>query len=140
MADPALARPPDPLVLCELRHVDKEFPQASGPPLRVLQDVSIAIRPNEVVALLGPSGCGKSTILRVLAGLTQPTRGSALYHGEPLRGLNPGVGFVFQSFALYPWMTVSQNVEAVLVAKRLARDVVRERAARAIRMVGLSGF
>jgi len=140
MAYPAVARTPDAPVLCELRHVDKEFPQANGSALRVLQDISMAIRPREVVALLGPSGCGKSTILRILAGLTAPTRGTALYHGEPLRDLNPGVGFVFQSFALYPWMTVSENVEAVLVAKGLPRAEVRERAARAIRTVGLAGF
>ncbi len=127
-------------LLCELRHVHQEFPQGKGPPLQVLQDISLAIRPREVVALLGPSGCGKSTILRVLAGLTRPTRGEVLYHGRSLEGLNPGVGFVFQSFALYPWMTVAQNVEAVLTAKRLAAGAVRDRAARAIRMVGLAGF
>jgi NitT/TauT family transport system ATP-binding protein len=130
----------DPQVLCELRHVDKEFSQGKATPLRVLQDISLAIRPNEVVALLGPSGCGKSTILRILAGLTPPTRGEVLYHREPLAGLNPGVGFVFQSFALYPWMTVTQNVEAVLRAKRLPDAEVAERAARAIRTVGLAGF
>ena len=96
----------EPEVLCELRHVEKRFDQAGGQSLRVLQDVSLAIRANEVVALLGPSGCGKSTILRVLAALTPPTAGEVLYHGEPLRGLNPGIGFVFQSFALFPWMTV----------------------------------
>jgi NitT/TauT family transport system ATP-binding protein len=126
--------------LCELRSVDKEFPQGSGPALRVLQDVSIAIKPNEVVALLGPSGCGKSTILRILAGLTAPTRGSVLYHGGSLRGLNPGIGFVFQSFALYPWMTVRQNVEAVLRAQGLAQAEIERRAEGAITMVGLSGF
>ncbi|HEX9291148.1 MAG TPA: nitrate/sulfonate/bicarbonate ABC transporter ATP-binding protein [Anaeromyxobacteraceae bacterium] len=126
--------------LCELRHVDKEFPQGKGPPLRVLQDVSLAIRPNEVVALLGPSGCGKSTILRVLAGLTAPTRGEVLYHRAPLEGLNPGIGFVFQSFALFPWMTVAENVEAVLRAKALGPGEVAERAGRAIRTVGLAGF
>jgi len=129
-----------PEILCELRGVDKEFDQAGGPPLRVLQDISIAIAANEVVALLGPSGCGKSTILRILAGLTQPTRGEVRYHGEPLRGLNPGIGFVFQSFALYPWMTVVENVEAMLRAQGLPRDAVAERASRAIKVVGLSGF
>jgi NitT/TauT family transport system ATP-binding protein len=126
--------------LCELRGVWKEFPQGTGAPLRVLQDVSLVIRPREVVALLGPSGCGKSTLLRVLAGLTAPTQGEVLYHGAPLSGLNPGVGFVFQSFALFPWMTVTENVEAALVAKGLDAGAVRERAARAIRTVGLSGF
>ncbi|HVP67121.1 MAG TPA: nitrate/sulfonate/bicarbonate ABC transporter ATP-binding protein [Anaeromyxobacteraceae bacterium] len=129
-----------PVALCELRGVDKEFEQAGGPPLRVLDKVSLAIGANEVVALLGPSGCGKSTILRILAGLTRPTRGEVLYHGEPMRGLNPGIGFVFQSFALYPWMTVTENVEAVLRAQGLPGGEVAERAARAIKVVGLSGF
>ena len=126
--------------LVELRSVDKEFPQGSGPTLRVLQDISLAVRPNEVVALLGPSGCGKSTILRILAGLATPTRGVVTYHGAALEGLNPGVGFVFQSFALFPWMTVTQNVEAVLETKGLAREEIAERAARAIKTVGLAGF
>jgi NitT/TauT family transport system ATP-binding protein len=130
----------EPEILCELRNVGKAFPQGTGPPLRVLEGISLAIRPNEVVALLGPSGCGKSTILRILAGLTRPTSGEVLYHGAPLTGLNPGVGFVFQSFALFPWMTVTQNVEAVLAAKGLARDEVAARASRAIHTVGLAGF
>src|SRR6266702_8088807 len=127
-------------LLCELRHVHQEFPQGKGPPLHVLQDISLAIRPREVMALLGPSGCGKSTILRVLAGLTRPTRGEVLYHGRALQGLNPGVGFVFQSFALYPWMTVSGNVEAVLEAAGLPQAELRARAEKAIRTVGLAGF
>jgi NitT/TauT family transport system ATP-binding protein len=126
--------------LCELRDVDKEYAQGKGPPLRVLQGISLAVRPNEVIALLGPSGCGKSTILRILAGLTAPTRGEVLYHGAPLSGLNPGLGFVFQSFALFPWMTVTENVEAVLRAQRLPAAEVAERAGRAIRTVGLAGF
>jgi NitT/TauT family transport system ATP-binding protein len=130
----------EPEVLCELRNVDKSFPQGKGPPLRVLEGISLAVRRNEVVALLGPSGCGKSTILRILAGLTPPTAGEVLYHGAPLDGLNPGIGFVFQSFALFPWMTVTQNVEAVLHAKGLAPDEIAERASRAIRTVGLAGF
>jgi NitT/TauT family transport system ATP-binding protein len=126
--------------LCTLRHVDKEFPQGKGQTLRVLQDISLEVRPNEVVALLGPSGCGKSTILRILAGLSPPTRGEVLYKGKPLTGLNPGVGFVFQSFALFPWMTVEENVEAVLHAKGLPREEIAARAARAIKTVGLAGF
>jgi NitT/TauT family transport system ATP-binding protein len=126
--------------LCELRGVAQDFPQPRGAPRRVLEKIDLAIYPEEVVALLGPSGCGKSTILRILAGLTHPTAGEALYHGEPLRGLNPGVGFVFQSFALFPWMTVTQNVETVLAASgRLSPDEVHDRAARAIKLVGLSG-
>lgn len=139
---PEPSQSPDPArdALVELRHVDKEFPQGSGPALRVLSDVSLGVRPNEVIALLGPSGCGKSTILRILAGLATPTRGEVTYHGAALSGLNPGVGFVFQSFALFPWMTVTENVEAVLEAKGLPREEIAERAARAIKTVGLAGF
>src|SRR5512138_545161 len=130
MRDPAAVAIPEGEPLVELRSVDKEFPQGSGPTLRVLQDISLAVRPNEVVALLGPSGCGKSTILRILAGRAAPSRGVVTYHGAALEGLNPGVGFVFQSFALFPWMTVTENVEAVLETKGLQRAEIAARAAR----------
>jgi NitT/TauT family transport system ATP-binding protein len=125
--------------LCELEHVVQEFPQPRGGLQRVLDDVSLTVHANEVIALLGPSGCGKSTLLRILAGLTRPTRGSVLYHGEPLLGLNPGVAFVFQSFALFPWMTVTENVEAALRPLGLLPGEISARAAKAIALVGLSG-
>jgi NitT/TauT family transport system ATP-binding protein len=126
--------------LCEARGVWHEFTLPNGKPLSVLEDINLAIKPKEIVALLGPSGCGKSTLLRILAGLIRPTRGEALYHGEALHGLNPGTAIVFQSFALYPWMTVGQNVQAVLRAAGLSRAEVGHRAERAIRLVGLAGF
>src|SRR5438876_6294364 len=118
--------------LCEIRGVWQEFPLPSGKPLRVLEDINLAIRPNEIVALLGPSGCGKSTILRILAGLIRPTRGEVLDHGKPLPGLNPHVAIVFQSFALYPWMTVRQNVETVLTAANFKPNEIPNRAEKAI--------
>jgi NitT/TauT family transport system ATP-binding protein len=126
--------------LCEGRGVWHDFTLPNGQLLRVLQDINLVIRPDEIVALLGPSGCGKSTILRILAGLIQPTRGEVLYHDRPLVGLNPGVAIVFQSFALYPWMTVTQNVQIGLRAGRLAKPEVATRAESAIRLVGLTGF
>jgi NitT/TauT family transport system ATP-binding protein len=125
--------------ICELVDVSIEFPQPRGEPRRILAGVSLAVEADEVVALLGPSGCGKSTILRILAGLTGATSGEVRYRGAPLQGLNPGVGFVFQSFALFPWMTVAENVEAVLVAAGKPATETRERAAQAIRLVGLAG-
>ena len=131
---------PSPAPLCELRHVRHDFALPNGTPRTVLDDVDVAIRPGEVVALLGPSGCGKSTILRILAGLIRPTAGEVLYHGEPLTGLNPGVALVFQSFALYPWMTVTGNIEVVLEARGLARAEIDERVESTVRLVGLSGF
>ena len=126
--------------LCELRNVCHDFTQPNGQPRRVLDKINLSVQADEVVALLGPSGCGKSTILRVLAGLIQPTLGEVLYKGQALRGLNPGVAIVFQSFALYPWMTVAQNVQLVLEAAQMAQGEIAKRAEDAIRMVGLSGF
>src|ERR1700759_2823515 len=89
-------------VLCEARGISQEFPPPNGQALQVLDNITLAILPNEIVALLGPSGCGKSTILRILAGLIRPSHGDVLYHHRPLTGLNPGAAIVFQSFALYP--------------------------------------
>src|SRR5438477_10052078 len=81
--------------LGELVKVWHHSPFPSGKPLRVLEDINLTVQPNEVIALLGPSGCGKSTILRILAGLIEPTKGTVLYHGQTLHGLNPGVAIVF---------------------------------------------
>jgi NitT/TauT family transport system ATP-binding protein len=93
-----------------------------------------------VVALIGPSGCGKSTLIRIGAGLLEADKGEVQYRGVPLKGLNPGVAVVFQSFALYPWMSVEGNVQVVLSALGLSEDQVKEKASRAIQMVGLEGF
>jgi len=125
--------------LAEARGVCHDFHLASGHEQRVLEDIDLAIHREEVVALLGPSGCGKSTLLRILAGLIKPTAGRVLAHGKSLVGLNPGVAIVFQSFALYPWMTVEENVQVVLKAAGFPRGDVHERAARAVRHVGLAG-
>jgi NitT/TauT family transport system ATP-binding protein len=126
--------------LCEAQGISQEFPQPNGQPLLVLDNISLAIQPNEIVALLGPSGCGKSTILRILAGLIRPTHGEVLYHGSKLTGLNPGAAIVFQSFALYPWFTVTQNIEVVLAAANVSPTEAKKKAERVIRMVGLAGF
>jgi NitT/TauT family transport system ATP-binding protein len=126
--------------LCEVQEVWHDFKLPNGNPLHVLEDINLAVRPNEIIALLGPSGCGKSTILRILAGLIRPTRGNVLYHGKPLEGLNPGMAIVFQSFALYPWMTVTENIRTVLEAAGLPQAKLKERTEAVIRLVGLAGF
>lgn len=127
-------------VLCEARNVSQDFRLPNGQRLRVLANVSVTVGASEIVALLGPSGCGKSTILRMMAGLIAPTHGEILYHGEPLHTLNPGVAIVFQSFALYPWMTVTDNVKVALEAINLGAHEIAQRAEHAITRVGLAGF
>ncbi|WP_291270953.1 nitrate/sulfonate/bicarbonate ABC transporter ATP-binding protein [Geothrix sp.] len=126
--------------ICELKAVQKSFDRGNGNMLRVLEDINLDIRPNEVLCLIGPSGCGKSTILRIFAGLIDPSKGDVRYHGARLETLNPGVSIVFQGFALYPWMTVEENVRTVLRAKGMPEEEVRSRANRAITLVGLEGF
>ena len=126
--------------ICEIRGVQKTFDRGQGMQLRVLEDIDLQIRPNEVVCLIGPSGCGKSTVLRICAGLIKPTKGEVRYHGERLEGLTPGVGMVFQGFALFPWMTVFENVQTVLRARQAPGAEAGERARGAIRLVGLEGF
>ena len=106
----------------------------------VLDDVSVALREGEFIALLGPSGSGKSTLLRILAGLMPPTDGEVLVHGRPLRGANSQVAVVFQSFALFPWLTVLQNVELGLLTTAIPEEERRRRALAAIDLIGLDGF
>jgi NitT/TauT family transport system ATP-binding protein len=106
----------------------------------VLDDITLDLHAGEFIALLGPSGSGKSTLLRILAGLVPASRGGVLVHGAPLVGVNPQVAIVFQAFALYPWLTVLENVELGLLAKELAPAERRERALNAIDLIGLDGF
>jgi NitT/TauT family transport system ATP-binding protein len=106
----------------------------------VLDNVSVELRDGEFVALLGPSGSGKSTLLRILAGLMAPSEGHVFVHGALLEGPNPQIAIVFQSFALFPWLTVLQNVELGLLATDLSDTARRKRALQAIDLIGLDGF
>lgn len=121
-------------------HLTKAFTTPEGAPLRVLDDISFELREGEIVCLLGKSGSGKSTLLRCLAGLIAPTSGQALYRGEALRFPAPGIAMVFQTFALLPWLTVRQNVELGLEARAVDPRERRDRAERAIDLIGLDGF
>ena len=106
----------------------------------VLERVSVELNEGEFVALLGPSGSGKSTLLRILAGLMEPSAGEVLVHGAPLEGPNPSVAMVFQSFALFPWLDVLQNVELGLLAMDVSDEERSRRALAAIDLIGLDGF
>ncbi len=103
--------------LIEARSLEKFFTQPDGNRIQVIAPTDLAIYPGQIVALLGPSGSGKSTLLRMLTGLAAPSAGEVLWHGEPVRGQTPNVSIVFQSFALFPWLTVLENVEAPLEAR-----------------------
>jgi NitT/TauT family transport system ATP-binding protein len=120
--------------------VTKTFTTPDGRALPVLDGVSFRLAEGEIVALLGKSGSGKSTLLRCVAGLIAPAMGTITYRGAPLTGTNPGVAMVFQSFALLPWLTVQQNLELGLQARGAPEGERRERALKAIDLIGLDGF
>jgi len=124
-----------------VEQVSKTFPLPEGKgEFTVLRNVDLTVGVHEVVALLGRSGSGKSTLLRIMAGLIPPTEGRVISSGKPLRGANQDVAMVFQSFALLPWLTVLENVELGLEARGVSREERRERALKAIDLVGLDGF
>jgi len=126
--------------LIQARKVQKFFAQPDGSRIEVIAATDLDIHPGTIVALLGPSGSGKSTLLRMLTGLAQPSAGEVLWHGRPLAEQSPNVSIVFQSFALFPWLTVMENVEAPLEARGVALLERHKRALRALDVVGLDGF
>lgn len=126
--------------LCETKGVGKDFELPDDHVLHVLEKMDVQVYPNEILAIIGPSGCGKSTFVRILAGLIPPTQGQVFYHGKRVTGLLPNFSLVFQSFALFPWMTVRQNIEMVLKPMGLGEEEVKKRALDSIASVGLSGF
>jgi NitT/TauT family transport system ATP-binding protein len=132
--------PAAPPAILELRQVCMAYAKPSGEPLPVLGNVDLSLTTGEILGLLGRSGSGKSTLLRIAAGLIKPTSGEVLYRGTPLAGPSAGIGVVFQTFALYPWLTVQRNVELGLDALELPPAETRRRALAAIDLIGLDGF
>ncbi|CCE11458.1 putative ABC transporter, ATP-binding protein [Bradyrhizobium sp. STM 3843] len=126
--------------LIDIKGVSRLFPKGSGEDLVVLEKVDLTIRAGEIVGLLGRSGSGKSTLLRIIAGLVSPSSGEATCRGEIISGPPHGVAMVFQSFALFPWLTVLQNVELGLEALGIDSAERRKRAIAAIDLIGLDGF
>jgi len=122
-----------------VREVTKTF-QVGGEDFTALDRVSLDIADNEFVTVVGPSGCGKSTMMNILAGLDEPTAGEALVAGKPVKGPGPDRGVIFQQYALFPWLTVRQNVEFGLRTARVPKRERAERVERFIRLVGLEQF
>jgi len=126
--------------LLDVRHVRRSFPRPGGEELLVLDEVDLTLREGEIVGLLGRSGSGKSTLLRLIAGLALPQGGTLRYMGQPITGPAGGIAMVFQSFALFPWLTVLENVQLGLEALGLPEKEIRTRALEAIDLIGLDGY
>src|SRR6202158_5342001 len=126
--------------LLQVKSVRQAFPKPDGSQLLVLDDLNLDLAEGEIVGLLGRSGSGKSTLLRLIAGLARPSGGNITYMGAPVVAPAPGVAMVFQSFALFPWMTVLENVQLGLEALGLPQAEIRSRALAAIDLIGLDGY
>src|ERR1700737_3368659 len=130
----------DQSAIAELCNVTKTYAVAGGRELKVLDQIDLAIHEGELLALLGQSGSGKSTLLRCLTGLAAPTTGRVLAYGKVLEGINPYASIVFQTFALYPWLTVEQNVAVGLMSKPLTRAEKEAAVEKAIELIGLNNY
>lgn len=125
--------------LVELRHASQIY-RSGERQFFALQDVNLQLKKGQFVCLLGPSGCGKSTLLRIITGLQRPSEGEVLYRGRPLRGVNPHAAIVFQTFALFPWLTVLENVELAMKARGVSAKLRSTHALDLLDRVGLDGF
>ena len=126
--------------LLEVHAVGKAFPKPDGSQLQVLDDLNLELVEGQIVGLLGRSGSGKSTLLRLIAGLAKPTAGTITYLGNRIDAPAPGIAMVFQNFALFPWLTVLENVQLGLKALGLPEAEIRHRALAAIDLIGLDGY
>ena len=126
--------------LLEIHSVRQAFPKPDGSELLVLDDINVDLVQGQIVGLLGRSGSGKSTLLRLIAGLARPTAGTITYLGQPIVAPAPGIAMVFQTFALFPWLTVLKNVQLGLEALGLSEAEIRQRALAAIDLIGLDGY
>ncbi|PWT83429.1 MAG: nitrate ABC transporter ATP-binding protein [Acidobacteria bacterium] len=125
--------------LLELQHVTKSY-GVGAKQFVAVNDINLKLSPGEFTCLLGPSGCGKSTLLRIITGLNRATSGTVFYRGQPILGVNPHATIVFQTFALYPWLTVQSNVEVALKARGVEPAARAQRSLNLIDTVGLDGF
>jgi NitT/TauT family transport system ATP-binding protein len=126
--------------IIQARAVEKFYVQPDGNRIEVIAPTDLEVGPGKIIALLGPSGSGKSTLLRMLTGLSVPSSGEVFWHGEPIGSRPPNVAIVFQSFALFPWLNVLENVEAPLEARGIGAIERRKRALKMVDTVGLDGF
>ena len=125
-------------MLAEIKNVSKTY-ETNGNKILVLDNVSFSVEDNDFICIVGPSGCGKSTLLRIIVGLENPTSGEVLFKGKVISPDNSKVAMVFQNFALFPWLTVQENIELVLESLKSVKDKGKI-ACKYIKAVGLDGF
>ncbi len=125
--------------ILQVNHTSRSYFE-NGKEFEVLKDITFELRDRDFVCIVGPSGCGKSTLLREIVGLDKPTSGEILFQGQPVRPEDPRMSMVFQSFALFPWLTVTQNVELGLEAHGAGPEERKGKAKKYIDAVGLAGF
>ncbi len=126
--------------LAELRNVTKAFGPLTQRPHVVLEHINFTVRQHEFVSIVGPSGCGKSTLLRIMMGLSKPEDGEVYYHEKKLVGICEAMSMVFQTFALFPWLNVVENVELGLEVKPFPKEEKRKRSLDVIKVIGLEGY
>jgi NitT/TauT family transport system ATP-binding protein len=125
--------------IIDIRGVSKSF-ELQGQTIQALKDANLTIRKGEFVTLIGASGCGKSTLLRIMAGFEKPTTGEALMWGKPIEEPGPSRGMVFQDYALFPWLSVRDNIAFGPTARGVPKSEARDTVERFIDMVGLRKF
>jgi NitT/TauT family transport system ATP-binding protein len=138
--NPAQSVPSATDAIIRAEKVEKYYAQPSQNRIQVISATDLSVLPGEILALLGPSGSGKSTMLRMLSGLSTPTAGQVYWHEKPIASVETNVSIVFQSFALFPWLTVLENVEAPLQARGVDPEERRARSMKMLDTVGLDGF
>ncbi len=126
--------------IAELRHVTKTVEGIKGNTITIIDNIDFQLEKNRITALLGPSGSGKSTLIKIISGLQKPTSGEVIFLGKPLTAPDPKISIVFQNFALFPWLTVLENVSIVLKAKGVDEQFIKDKALKILDTVGLDGF
>lgn len=121
-------------------HIDKVYSSNGHEDMKALSDISIDIQDNDFVCIVGPSGCGKSTLLRILAGLDFPTRGKVIVNDHVVKGPGADRGMVFQTYTLFPWMSVEDNIKFGLKLKKMPQDKQQEIADKYLEIIGLTKF
>jgi NitT/TauT family transport system ATP-binding protein len=126
--------------ILKVQNVKQVFNTPTGTPMTVLEDINFTLCENEIVGLLGKSGSGKSTILRIVSALTKPTKGNVLLHDKPIEKPDSKISMVFQNFALFPWLTIIENISIGLRTQNIPQEEITKRSLRAISLIGLDGY